>query len=127
MDTFLQVDVTFDNQTSLVKGTLDSVIDLGNSSYWGGIQRLRDAHGNPVTNALYSSSSGVDYRASAVPRPTLEFSRNGSQLQLTWSGNFKLQSASTPQGSYTTLINATSPYTLSPSAPQQFYRLVLAQ
>ena len=126
MDTFLQVDVQFDNQTSMVAGTLDSVIDLGNSSYWGGIRRVRDARGIPVTNAVYSSSSGVDYRASAVARPTLQVSRIGSQLQLTWIGSFKLQSAPTPQGDFATLANATSPYTAPLSEPLRFYRLVLA-
>lgn len=67
MDTFLQVDTRFDNQTAQVAGTLDIVIDLGNSSYWGGIRNLRDAQGNLVANAAYSSSSGFDYRQSAVP------------------------------------------------------------
>ncbi len=69
MDTFLQVDIGIDNQYSLANGTLDSVIDLGNSSYWGGIRNLKDAHGNPVSGAGYSSSSGFDYRNSAVPEP----------------------------------------------------------
>jgi hypothetical protein len=127
MDTFLQVDVQFDNQVSSVAGTLDSVIDLGNSSYWGGIQRLRDAHGVPVTNAVYSSSSGVDYRVSTLVRPTLHLARTGGQLQLTWTGNFKLQSAPTPQGNFTTIANATSPYMVSPTAPRQFFRLMLGQ
>jgi hypothetical protein len=67
VDTFLQVYVHFDNQVSSVAGTLDSVIDLGNSSYWGGINNLRDAQGNPVTPAGYSSSSGFDYRNAAIP------------------------------------------------------------
>ncbi|HEY5914700.1 MAG TPA: hypothetical protein VJA21_29265 [Verrucomicrobiae bacterium] len=127
MDTFLQVDVQFDNQTSMVPGTLDAVIDLGNSTYWGGIQRLRDARGNPVTNALYSSSSGVDYRASTIVRPTLQASKIGNQMQLTWTGNFKLESAATPQGSYTALANASSPYLVPPGEAHRFYRLVLGQ
>jgi len=67
VDTFLQVDTQFDNQTSSVAGTLDTVIDLGNSSYWGGIRNLRDAQGQPVNGASYSSSSGFDYRQTAVP------------------------------------------------------------
>lgn len=67
VDTFLQVDTRIDNQFAQVPGTLDTVIDLGNSSYWGGIRNLRDAQGNPVTNAKYFSSSGFDYRQSAVP------------------------------------------------------------
>lgn len=67
LDTFLQVDTYFDNQNASVGGTLDTVIDLGNSSYWGGIRNLRDAQGNPVTDAAFSSSSGFDYRESAAP------------------------------------------------------------
>lgn len=67
MDTFLQVDTHFDNQLAQVGGTLDSVIDLGNSSYWGGISNLRDAQGNPVTSADYFSSSGIDYRVDMTP------------------------------------------------------------
>ena len=62
MDTFLQVLTQFDNQISQVPGTLDTVIDLGNSAYWGGIRNVRDADGNPVSDAGYSSSSGFDYR-----------------------------------------------------------------
>lgn len=62
MDTFLQVLTQFDNQIANVPGTLDTSIDLGNSAYWGGIRNLRDANGNPVSGASYSSSSGFDYR-----------------------------------------------------------------
>ncbi len=69
MDTFLQVDTMFDNQWASVPGTMDTVIDLGNSAYWGGIMNLRDASGQPVNNASYSSASGVDYRNSLVPVP----------------------------------------------------------
>jgi len=69
MDTFLQVDTVFDNQGPLVGGTLNSVIDLGNFAYWGGISNLRDANGAPVTSATYSSGSGFDYRSSALPVP----------------------------------------------------------
>ena len=51
MDTFLQVDTHFDNQWSSVAGTLDAVIDLGNSTYWGGIRNLRNSQGVPVNPA----------------------------------------------------------------------------
>jgi hypothetical protein len=124
MDAFLQVDVQFDNQTSIVPGMLNSVIDLGNSSYWGGIRRLRDAGGNPVSDASYSSSSGVDYRLSSVPKPILNITKFGGQLQLSWSGSFELQGASTPNGPYTTIAGAKSPYQITPSGPQKYFRLV---
>ncbi len=78
MDTFLQVYTTFDNQFSSVAGTLDTVIDLGNSSYWGGITNLRDAQGHPVTAADYSSSSGFDYRQSAVPTSPGDLNGDGT-------------------------------------------------
>ena len=124
MDAFLQVDVLFDNQTSLVPGTLNSVIDLGNSSYWGGITRLRDAAGKPIASASYSSSSGVDYRLSSVPKPTLNLTKIGGQLQLSWLGTFQLQAASSPKGPFTTIAGAKSPYQLTPVGPQKFFRLV---
>lgn len=69
MDTFLQTYIQFDNQTSLVSGTLDASIDLGNSAYWGGIRNLRDHSGNLVSGANYWSSSGYDYRYGPVPEP----------------------------------------------------------
>jgi hypothetical protein len=123
MDAFLQVDVQFDNQTSLVPGTLNTVIDLGNSSYWGGIRRLRDSGGNPVADASYSSSSGVDYRLSSLPRPTLNIAKIGGQVQLSWPGAFQLQGASSPNGPYTTIAGAKSPYQLAPVGAQKFFRL----
>lgn len=78
MDSFLQVDVQFDNQAASVGGTLDAVIDLGNSSYWGGIQNLRDAQGHPVDTAVFSSSSGFDYRDSAAPAATGDINSDSS-------------------------------------------------
>ena len=69
MDTFLQTYIQFDNQFAGAAGTLDAGIDLGNSTYWGGISNLRDAHGNAVAETGYSSSSGFDYRTTAVPEP----------------------------------------------------------
>ncbi|MFO0972918.1 MAG: hypothetical protein U1A27_05710 [Phycisphaerae bacterium] len=77
MDTFLQIDTSIDNQYALANGTLDTVIDLGNSSYWGGIRNLRDASGKPVTTATYSSSSGIDYRQSAAPLHPGDIDGNG--------------------------------------------------
>ena len=77
MDTFLQVYTRFDNQAESVAGTIDSSIDLGNSSYWGGISNLRDAQGNPVENANFSSSSGFNYLNTALPTPG---DLNGDQL-----------------------------------------------
>ena len=77
MDTFLQVDTMIDNQYAQANGTLDTVIDLGNSSYWGGIRNLRDASGRPVTDAGYWSSSGFDYRQSAAPTPPGDLDGDG--------------------------------------------------
>lgn len=47
----------------------DADLDLGHSAYWGGIRNLRDADGNAIGAFGYSSLSGYDYRANAVPEP----------------------------------------------------------
>jgi hypothetical protein len=55
----------------------------------------------------------------------LNSQRVGGQLVLTWIGGGVLQSASTVNGTYTTLVGATSPYTVTNPATQQFFRLKL--
>jgi hypothetical protein len=58
-----------------------------------------------------------------IPQPTLLYSRTGTDLILTWTGSFTLQSATNVNGSYGDVSN-TSPYTNSvKSVAQQFFRL----
>jgi hypothetical protein len=65
------------------------------------------------------------YLASAGP-VRLDFEHLNGQLILSWSyAGFTLQSAPTVTGTFTNVTGATSPYTNSATAPQQFFRLKL--
>lgn len=50
--------------------------------------------------------------------------RSGSDLQLTWSQG-TLQEADVITGPWTTVTNATSPYTVTPNGVQKFYRVLV--
>jgi hypothetical protein len=61
---------------------------------------------------------------SLTPIP-LEISRSGNQVILSWTNSsFSLQSATNVTGPYETVTGAVSPYTNSPSASQEFFRLL---
>jgi hypothetical protein len=55
----------FNPETS--DGTFDGALDLGNSAYWAGITRLRDANGQTVTGASITSLSGVQWGSAINP------------------------------------------------------------
>ncbi len=60
----------------------------------------------------------------AIAQPILFVARSGTNIVLSWSGTFLLQSATNVAGAYSTISGATSPYTNSVSAAsQQFFRL----
>jgi hypothetical protein len=63
--------------------------------------------------ALYGSANGA---------VSLNLSRSGENLQLTWPFGTLLESTSL-LGPWTT-NSATSPYVLSPDAPQKFFRVI---
>jgi hypothetical protein len=54
------------------------------------------------------------------PITTLRAALSGNNVVLTFSGT--LQSAPTVNGPWTDVVGATSPYTVTPNQPQQFYR-----
>jgi uncharacterized repeat protein (TIGR01451 family) len=57
-----------------------------------------------------------------LPLVTITIQTSGSQMQLTWPHGI-LQSASEAAGPYTDVIGATSPHTVTFSAPRQFFRV----
>lgn len=58
--------------------------------------------------------------------PTLQLLRAGTNVVLTWSGAFTLQTATNLSGSFADVPGAASPYTNAFSAdPQRFFRLRL--
>jgi hypothetical protein len=60
--------------------------------------------------------------------PVLGFSQSGNSLTFTWGSGYKLQSTPSlnPPVTWTDVAGATSPYTVSTTAPTQFYRLAPA-
>jgi len=54
--------------------------------------------------------------------PKVSVTRIGSQVQLQWSAGSALYSATSLNGPWTLVSGATSPYTVTPTMPQVFYR-----
>ena len=86
----------------------------------------------PATNVTLRADDGLghvsqslpfDVASGPVPPVTVTLLRtSGNQMQLTWSHGI-LQSASQAAGPYTDVLGATSPYPVTFSAPQQFFRV----
>ncbi len=73
---------------------------------------------------LSSAAWFVETLLGPPPPAWLSFTPHGSIIVLTWTNAaFSLQAAPLPDGPYTAVLGATSPYTNSTSAPQQFFRL----
>jgi hypothetical protein len=58
-----------------------------------------------------------------VAQPVLSLQNNGTNLVLNWSGNFVLQSTTNLPDSFIDVPSATSPFTVNPILPMQFFRL----
>ena len=67
----------------------------------------------------------TNYVPAIVSGPKLGFNHSpiSTNLVLSWVGMYHLQSATNVAGPFVTVTNATSPYTNSMSAPQEFFRL----
>ena len=104
-------DQTFDNNRII------KVIDTGLGSAGtpiasaGAHQTFRSIRFGPIENTV-------------VVQPLLSFTHAGTNVILSWSGSFTLQSAPNVTGAYTNVPGATSPYTNSiGTEPQRFFRL----
>ncbi|SPE50652.1 hypothetical protein SBV1_1190022 [Verrucomicrobia bacterium] len=87
---------------------------------------------NPSTNNVHcvatdpcGNTNTCDFTVT-VEAPVLDLSinRNANTITLTWSGGGTLEEASNILGPWTTIPLATSPWTVTISNPQEFYRLV---
>jgi len=58
-----------------------------------------------------------------VQPPALSYSKNGSQITLTWSGTYNLQESSSITGPWSTISGATSGHQVSTASGTKFYRL----
>ncbi|HWX19735.1 MAG TPA: DUF2341 domain-containing protein [Candidatus Binatia bacterium] len=72
--------------------------------------------------ATMADSAFATYGAIVPPALTLQCQTVSGQLVLTWTAG-TLQSATTIMGPYTDITGASSPYTLVPSSPQQYFRV----
>jgi hypothetical protein len=82
--------------------------------------------------AIYGQSLGADqiaalYDAAAgiAPPVTLNVAASGAHVVLSWNGGGKLLQAPGLSGPWTTNSAATSPFQVTPTAPQMFYRVLV--
>jgi uncharacterized repeat protein (TIGR03803 family) len=76
------------------------------------------------TTSLGGGYDGNVYSLNLSLSIPLFFQSSSGNLVLTWNNAaFSLQSSSDLSGSFATITNATSPYTVTPIGPQQFFRL----
>jgi hypothetical protein len=90
----------------------------------GGVELYYNgASGNVLLNDPNTAGSIKAYYLS-VPSLLLSISRSGGDVVLSWSNaSAVLESASALNGPYTTVSDATSPYTVPATARQQYFRL----
>jgi hypothetical protein len=87
------------------------------------LSQIRFQIGNPAQ--LYSAKflSTGEVVPDQPLGASLAFSRQGSNLQLTWPSGWALQSATNVAGPYADVPGATSPYNASFTDPRRFFRL----
>ena len=99
----------------------------GASPRYGPLVQAADGSFYGTTYLGGESNRGTIFRFDIAPsRPPvhLEFQTLNNQLVLSWTNaNFTLQSAPAITGPFNNIPGATSPYTNSLTAPQQFFRL----
>jgi hypothetical protein len=67
--------------------------------------------------------NSINAAASSPPPPSLAYQLVSGNLVLTWSGSATLQSSPSLNTAFSDVPGATSPYSITPSAAQQFFRL----
>ena len=78
---------------------------------------------NQIDNLVISGSAFADV-APAITPESIQTQISGGNLTLTWTNPlFALQSATSVEGPYSDVPNATSPYSTPLAGPQQFFRL----
>jgi hypothetical protein len=74
--------------------------------------------GGPYPARILSSGEVVPHIAAV-----LSFAWSGHALMMSWGAGWTLQSSTNVAGPYTDVPSATSPYTVSPGKPREFFRL----
>jgi hypothetical protein len=70
-----------------------------------------------------TGSGSITVTSGPAGSVTLGSSFNGSNLTLTWPGNGVLLEATNVAGPWTTNASASSPFMVTPSGPQKFFRI----
>jgi hypothetical protein len=94
----------------------------GNATYnYNGLMDHVAIYGQSLSAAqiteLYDAAAGI------APLVALNAVKSGANVVLTWNGGGQLLQAPNLLGPWTTNASATSPYSVTPSAPQVFYRV----
>jgi hypothetical protein len=103
----------------------DDLAAVTNNTYAGGQAVCIAPTGGQIQTSATPGWNGTFDLGLSVQQaaPTISISYVGGQIQLQWSAGSLLVQAPSVTGPWTTNA-ATSPYTVTPSAPQQFYRAV---
>ncbi|MDQ6630202.1 MAG: hypothetical protein M3Y82_00410 [Verrucomicrobiota bacterium] len=119
--------LTVTNWSGSTNGGVDDQLKFGGSSSGLTTAQLRQirfvnpAGFPPGANPAKILSTGEVVPA---PRPIFSFTRQGTNLVLSWTTNFFLQTATNVSGPYEDLMAAISPYTNNLSAsPQRYFRV----
>jgi hypothetical protein len=79
---------------------------------------------NPIGLPSRNYSGAILSNGEVVPNAAFIFANSSeSGLILTWPGLFNLQTSTDPRGPYSTISNATSPYTNNLAGDRKFFRL----
>lgn len=103
------------NSPALRFGSLQTGVNFFNGSL-SDVAMFQQVLTAPQVATLFSSASGIFYDVTLTNRVS------GGNLVLNWIGNGKLLEATNLLGPWTTNAN-TSPVTIIPDRPQQFYRV----
>ena len=107
--------------------TLGGAVIANNAPFQGQWSSLGSlTNGQCFVTVPNSSAAIVNIQASALAIPLMLQNLGAGQLRLSWNYG-TLQSAPAATGPYTSLSNAVSPLTITPTNSQQFYRVTLDQ
>ena len=70
-----------------------------------------------------ANSNAISFASASSPSPTLSIAPSGGKVQVSWTGSATLQAAGSLTGAFTNVTGATSPYVVTPTNSQTFFRL----
>jgi hypothetical protein len=116
--------VTLTDQTNVMYVGVSLGVETGN--IWGGNWSVFTNPFNPTYDRLFVGQfRNFGDNIAATPSPTIAIAETGGTIKITFTGSGLQQSQKVGTGaSWTTVTNATSPYTVTKSGSVLFYRAV---